>query len=259
MMNLNEVRHIVEEWARQVGEIQLRYFRSADLEISTKYNDFDVVTRADKESEALIISRINETFPDHDILAEESGEYSRRSSWRWVVDPLDGTTNFSQGLPLFCVSIALEHDGEPVVGVVYAPYLNEMFSAVKGAGATLNGCPIHCSKKTSLNMSVVSTGLPVDKKENRDNNLSAISKVGVEVRGLRRLGSAAIDLCYTAAGLLDGYWELALHRWDISAGSLIASEAGATVGYFRPDRPYSILAATPALYPELLALISEHD
>lgn len=258
-MNLNEVRHIVEEWARQVGEIQLRYFRSADLEISTKYNDFDVVTRADKESEALIISKINETFPDHDILAEESGEYSRRSSWRWVIDPLDGTTNYSQGLPLFCVSIALEHDGEPVVGVVYAPYLNEMFSAVKGAGATLNGCPIHCSKKTSLNMAVVSTGLPVDKKENRDNNLSAISKVGVEVRGLRRLGSAAIDLCYTAAGILDGYWELALHRWDISAGSLIASEAGATVGYFRPDRPYSILAATPALYPELLALICERN
>lgn len=258
-MNLNEVRQLVEEWARQVGEIQLRYFRSADLEISTKYNDFDVVTRADKESEALIISKINETFPDHDILAEESGEYSRRSSWRWVIDPLDGTTNFSQGLPLFCVSIALEHDGEPVVGVVYAPYLNEMFSAVKGAGATLNGCPIHCSKKTSLNMAVVSTGLPVDKKENRDNNLSAISKVGVEVRGLRRLGSAAIDLCYTGAGLLDGYWELALHRWDISAGSLIASEAGATVGYFRPDRPYSILAATPALYPELLALITERN
>lgn len=258
-MNLNEVRLLVEGWARQVGEIQLRYFRSADLEISTKYNDFDVVTRADKESEALIISKINETFPDHDILAEESGEYSRRSSWRWVIDPLDGTTNFSQGLPLFCVSIALEHDGEPVVGVVYAPYLNEMFSAVKGAGATLNGCPIHCSKKTSLNMAVVSTGLPVDKKENRDNNLSAISKVGVEVRGLRRLGSAAIDLCYTAAGILDGYWELALHRWDISAGSLIASEAGATVGYFRPDRPYSILAATPALYPELLALISERN
>ena len=108
-------------------------------------------------------------------------------------------------------------------------------------------------------MAVLSTGLPVDKKENRDNNLSAISKVGVEVRGLRRLGSAAIDLCYTAAGLLDGYWELALHRWDISAGSLIASEAGATVGYFRSDRPYSILAVTPALYPELLALISEHD
>lgn len=259
MMNLNEVRHLVEEWARQVGDIQLRYFRSADLEIATKYNDFDVVTRADKESEALIISKINETFPDHDILAEESGEYSRRSSWKWVIDPLDGTTNFSQGLPLFCVSIALEHDGEPVVGVVYAPYLNEMFSAVKGTGATLNGCPIHCSKKTSLNMAVVSTGLPVDKKENRDNNLSAISKVGVEVRGLRRLGSAAIDLCYTAAGLLDGYWELALHRWDISAGSLIASEAGATVGYFRPDRPYSILAATPALYPELLALICERN
>lgn len=258
-MNLNEVRLLVEGWARQVGEIQLRYFRSADLEISTKYNDFDVVTRADKESEALIISKINETFPDHDILAEESGEYSRQSSWRWVIDPLDGTTNYSQGLPLFCVSIALEHDGEPVVGVVYAPYLNEVFSAVKDAGATLNGSPIHCSKKTSLNMAVVSTGLPVDKKENRDNNLSAISKVGVEVRGLRRLGSAAIDLCYTAAGILDGYWELALHRWDISAGSLIASEAGATVGYFRPDRPYSILAATPALYPELLALISERN
>lgn len=257
MLDLNAVREQVENWAREAGRIHMRYFRSRNLEICTKYNSYDVVTRADKESEALIIGRIQEAYPDHAILAEESGRHENPGHWRWVIDPLDGTTNYSSGLPIFCVSIALERDGEPVVGVVYAPYLDEMFSAVRGEGATLNGKPIHCSVKTSLAESVVSTGLPVSKKDNPDNNMDSMVRVGLEVRGLRRLGSAAMDLCYTAAGYLDAFWELALHRWDVAAGSLIAAEAGTRVAYYRPDRPYSIIAAPDALFPQLLELISK--
>ena len=204
MLDLNAVREQVENWAREAGRIHMRYFRSKNLEIGTKYNSYDVVTRADKESEALIIGRIEEAYPDHAILAEESGQHENPGHWRWVIDPLDGTTNYSSGLPIFCVSIALERDGETVVGVVYAPYLDEMFSAVRGEGATLNGKPIHCSVKTSLAEAVVSTGLPVSKKDNPDNNMAAMVRVGLEVRGLRRLGSAAMDLCYTAAGRLLG-------------------------------------------------------
>lgn len=253
--DLENILEKVKEWAREAGGVHLAYFRSQNLDIQTKYNDFDVVTRADKESEALVISRIKDNFPHHDILAEESGENGNDSEWRWVIDPLDGTGNFSQGLPLFCISIALEHNGEPVLGVVFAPYLDEMFTAIKGHGAFLNDRPIFCSVKHNLAHCVVSTGIPVDKKENTDNNLDNILRVGTEVRGLRRLGSAAIDLCYTAAGFLDAYWELALHRWDIAAGMLIAGEAGCEVELFRPERPYSIMSCTPGIHPQLRRLV----
>lgn len=255
ILDLDKVREQVESWAREAGRIHLRYFRSNDLRIDTKYNSYDVVTRADKESEALIIGKIRESYPGHSILAEESGEHDQPGHWRWVIDPLDGTTNYSSGLPIFCVSIALERDSESVVGVVYAPYLDEMYSAVKGKGATLNGRSISCSKKTSLAESVVSTGVPVNRKDNPDNNVASMARVCLEVRGLRLLGSAAMDLCHTAAGYLDAYWELALHRWDVAAGSLIASEAGARVEYYRPDRPYSIVAAPGPLFAPLLSLI----
>lgn len=245
----------VKEWARKAGKIQLGYFRSGNLDITTKYNSYDVVTKADKESEKLIISKIKERFPSHDILSEESGVLENGSEWKWVIDPLDGTTNYSCGLPVFSISIALEYKGEPVLGVVFAPYLGEMFCAIKGEGALLNDKPIHCSNKTKLNESVVSTGIPVNKKENTDNNFDNMFRVGIEVRGLRRLGSAAIDLCYAAAGFLDGYWEMSLHRWDISAGMLIAAEAGAKVEFFRPEREYSIIASAPGIYSSLRELI----
>lgn len=254
-INLLELLPKVEEWAREAGAVHFAYFRKRDLEVATKYNSFDVVTRADKESEALIISRIHSAFPHHAILAEESGAEKGDSKWRWVIDPLDGTTNFSQGLPIFCVSIALEYEGDPVLGVVYAPYLDEMFTAVKGYGAKLNGNPIFCSRKTKLEECVVSTGIPVNKNETDDNNMEPLKRVGLKVRGLRRLGSAAIDLCYTAAGFLDAYWELALHRWDIAAGMLIASEAGCIVTLYRPDRPFSILSAAPDISDTMLSLI----
>ncbi len=176
--------------------------------------------------------------------------------FRWVIDPLDGTTNFSQGLPIFSVSIGVEYEGRPVVGVVYDAYLDEMFHAVEGAGAFLNGNPIHCAEKSSLDHAVVSTGFPVDKGETPDNNLDNVSRIMPRVRGLRRLGSAAMDMCYVAAGFLDGYWELNLHRWDVSAAMLIVNEAGGSCTEFRTDRNISLVAASPAIHDMLLPLIS---
>ncbi len=172
-----------------------------------------------------------------------------------MIDPLDGTTNFSQGLPLFCVSIGIEHNGETVAGVVYAPYMDELFHAVKGEGAMLNGNPIKVSGKTRLDHSVVSTGFPVDKDVNPDNNLDNVARVMPCVRGLRRLGSAAVDICYCAAGFLDGYWEMNLHEWDVNAALLILAEAGGKAESFRDDRNVSIVAGTPEIQRQLMAKI----
>ena len=237
--------------AESAGDIHMKYFRQAGLEQSTKLNDSDVVTIADKESEAAILSFIHEHFPSHGTLSEESGGEHDEREWRWVVDPLDGTTNFAAGLPAFCVSIALECRKETILGVVYAPYLGECFYAVKGFGAWFNGAPIHCSEKSELSKAVVATGMPYDRNDNPDNNLAEISRMALRVRGIRRMGSAAIDLCYTAAGFLDAYWELNLNRWDISAGQLIATEAGAVVESIRAHRNCSILASTPSLVPAI--------
>lgn len=245
----------MEKWAREAGQLLLQYFRSENLEISTKFNQSDIVTAADKASETLLLNRITTTYPDHSILSEESGLHNTHSQYRWVIDPLDGTTNFSVGLPYFSISIALQHNSETIAGVVYAPYLNELFQALKGKGATLNGKPIKPSAKTELRTSVVATGFPVDKDKNPDNNLAATSRVLPAVRGLRRLGSAALDLSYVGAGFLDAYWEINLYLWDIAAGSLIASESGAVISHFRQDRNLSILGSTKGIHSKLLKLI----
>lgn len=235
--------------AESAGDIHMKYFRKAGLEQSTKLNDSDVVTIADKESEAAIIDYVHRYFPSHGIISEESGRENDDREWRWVIDPLDGTTNFAMGLPPFCVSIALEHNKEAVLGVVYAPYLGECFYAVKGHGAWLNGTPIHCSAKQELSKAVLATGMPYDRNDNPDNNLAEICRMAMLVRGIRRMGSAAMDLCYTAAGFLDAYWELNLNRWDIAAGRLIAAEAGVIIESIRSDRKHSVLASGPQLYP----------
>lgn len=243
-------------WAREAGAVQLSYFRGGNLDIHAKFNDSDIVTAADKAAERVIIDHIRASYPDHAILSEESGDDGRQSDFRWVIDPLDGTTNFSEGLPLFSVSIGLEYKGTTVVGVVFAPYLNELFHAVKGVGAFLNGVPIGVSGKVSLANSVVATGFPVDKDVNPDNNLDAVARVLPHVRGLRRLGSAAIDISYVAAGYLDGYWELNLHPWDVSAALLILDEAGGKATHFRRDRNISVLTATPEVHDLLLPLVA---
>lgn len=248
MIDLRSLSVEVEALARRVGEIQLALFRTGSLNASAKLNQSDIVTEADRRSERIIIDWISGRFPDHSILSEESGvSGSDASRWQWVVDPLDGTTNFFSGLPFFAVSISLEYDRQPMMGVVYAPYLGEMFVAVRGEGAFLNGSKIRCSACSELSRAVLSTGFPVDKDTNPDNNLDNVTSVLPHIRGLRRLGSAAIDICYVAAGFLSGYWEMNLHRWDISAALLIAEEAGCSHHFFRANRGESIVVAPPAL------------
>lgn len=253
MNNYNAILCHAVEMAKQAGEIQLRLFRSKELNIATKQNDFDVVTTADKASERAIVDFINTVYPDHSILTEESGlSLHGNNDWEWVIDPLDGTTNYSSGLPWFNVSIGIKHHGETVAGVVYAPRLGELFTAVKSGGAMLNGQPIAPSETPTLTKAVVATGFPYDKAVNPDNNLDNFKRIMPVVRGLRRLGSAALDICYVAAGFLDAYWEMNLNEWDVCAAMLIAHEAGAWAERFRPDRNWSILASNPALAPSLL-------
>ncbi len=243
-------------WAREAGAVHLRYFRGDKLDIKSKLNDSDIVTAADKAAEKLLIDHIKSTYPSHSILSEESGETNSSDEYRWIIDPLDGTTNFSSGLPLFSVSIGIEHNGQPLIGVVFAPYLNELFHAIAGEGAFLNGQPIHASNESNLAHAVVATGFPVDKDKNPDNNIDNVARVLPHVRGLRRLGSAAIDICYVAAGYLGAYWELNLHKWDVSAGLLILAEAGGRHTAFRTDRNISVLAGCPDIHDQLLPLLS---
>lgn len=257
-MNINELLHNAMSWAVEAGKIQLEYFRGDNIDIQFKFNASDVVTIADKKSEALIINHIRTTYPTHSILSEESGEELHDNEYCWVIDPLDGTTNFSQGLPQFAVSIGIKHRGQTIIGIVFAPYLNEMFHATAGNGAFLNGKPISVSKKTELGHIVVATGFPVDKDTNPDNNLDNFSRIMPRVRGVRRLGSAAIDLCYVASGILDAYWEMNLHEWDVCAGELIAKEAGSEITHFRNDRNISILAAPPKIHTQLLPLLTNN-
>ena len=243
-------------WAREAGDIQLSYFRGNDLDITNKLCDSDIVTNADKASEQCLLRHIAETYPDHSVLAEESGVTDREGEYRWVIDPLDGTTNFSAGLPNFCVSIGLQRHGVTVAGVVYAPYLREMFCAVRGVGAFLNGNPIRVSGKQEPSKAVVCTGFPVDKETNIDNNLDNFANIFSHVRGIRRLGSAAVDICYCAAGFLDGFWELNIHDWDVCAAELIVEEAGGKVTRFRDDRGVSTCVGTPAIHDWLLTRLS---
>lgn len=243
--------------AREAGRIQLSYFRGDDLAMKTKSNVSDVVTRADRESEELIVRSILELYPTHAILGEEGGARGDAASeWRWVVDPLDGTTNYSQGLPVFCVSIALQYRGETVVGVVYAPYLRELFTAVRGGGAWCrrgDGEPVrlHVSTKQRLDCSVVATGFPYDKSENPDNNSDNVARILPHVRDVRRMGAAAYDLSCVAAAMLDGFWELNLHEWDVCAASLLVIEAGGVVESLRADRGVSPVAGSAALVEQM--------
>ena len=226
MDRMEQMLAFARNCAKEAGKIQLSYFRGNHLHIETKFNMHDVVTVADKESERYIIGEIKRTYPEHAILGEESGMHAGDSEYCWVIDPLDGTTNYSQGLPIFTVSIGLH---------------------CKGKGAMLNGRSIHVSGKNDTQESVVSTGFPIDKDRNPDNNLDNLARILPMVRGVRRQGSAAFDLCCVAAGILDGYWEFNLHLWDVCAGILIVTEAGGTVRSFREDRNVSIVAGTPAI------------
>ena len=221
------------------------------------------MTEADQASEALIVREIRSAFPSHGLLCEEGGGYeSEASTFRWVVDPLDGTTNFAHGLPTFAVSIGLEDAQTPVVGVVFDPMRDELFSAYKGGGATLNGQPIHISAIDQLITSLLATGFSYN-LDFRKRQTAAWSDLLTRVQAIRQTGSSALNLCYIAAGRLDGYWERGIAPWDVSAGTVIVTEAGGTVsdfrgGPFRSDRR-EIVVSNGLLHDQILETLTRYE
>lgn len=194
----------------------------------SKKGRIDLVTEMDVASETCIVDHLLKRFPDHEVLAEEQGKHGQSSPFKWIIDPLDGTTNYAHGFPCFAVSIALEVQGEVQVGVVYDPNQEETFLARRGQGAELNGKPIRVSREARLVDSLVATGFSY-RQEKMAENLKHFGRISLEVRAVRRIGSAALDLCYVACGRFDGYWELTLHPWDVAAGKLLVEEAGGRV------------------------------
>jgi myo-inositol-1(or 4)-monophosphatase len=219
--------------AREAGALLMTYFNQG-LKIEYK-GDADLVTAADRASEKLIRERISAQFPGHDVLGEEQGLNDQGSDYRWYVDPLDGTTNFAHGYPVFCVSMGLEHRSgsvaKRVAAVVYDPTRDELFSAEQGSGAQLNGKPIHVSKATQLRECLVATGFPSHKRH-KNPNIHFYHQITLRTHGVRRAGSAALDLCNVASGRFDGFWEFNLNPWDTAAGVLIVEEAGGKVSRF---------------------------
>lgn len=231
--------------ALQAGAILRSKFGLSSLQVDKK-GRINLVTEADVASEESIRQTILSQYPDHEFLGEESGLSAHSGQPRWIVDPLDGTTNFAQGYPFFSISIALEIEREIVAGVVYDPTHNEMFSAVKQQGAFLNDQPIRVSDHSILEEALLVTGFPYELRRDPDILLQLFRELIVRARGIRRDGSAALDLCYTACGRFDAFWEVGLHPWDIAAGSLIVQEAGGRITNFS-DQPHNLL------YPEMLA------
>lgn len=200
----------------------------------------DIVTEADKESERVLMNKIHSRFPDHGILSEESGAIgAQEGEYLWVIDPLDGTTNYSHQYPYFCVAIALLHRGEPIVGVVFHPIYNELFVGIKGGGATLNGQPIRVSKIDRLNRGLLATGFPYNRNKTADNNYLEFTHLTSLTQGVRRQGSAALDMANVACGRLDGFWECGLNPWDTAAGIVLVEEAGGKVTNYK-GAPYDL-------------------
>ncbi|HSK99577.1 MAG TPA: inositol monophosphatase family protein [Rubrobacteraceae bacterium] len=249
---------VAVEAARAAGEV-LRGAFGGEQEIRYK-GEVDLVTDVDERAERMIHEMLRGAFPGYGILAEEGGSTAGEGEARWIVDPLDGTTNFAHGLPIFSVSIALERYGEIVLGVVHDPMARETYVAERGAGATLNGEPIRTSDTDVLGEALLVTGLPYDRVD-MPPALELFGRVAMVSRGMRRLGSAALDLCYVAAGRFDAYFERGIHAWDIAAGSLILEEAGGRVTDYRDRKPDleggEIVASNGPLHDALVEVTSE--
>ncbi len=252
----------VIEIAQQAGEI-LRTGFGQKHQVEFK-GEIDLATEIDHQSEEFILGEIERLFPGHAVLTEESGKHAGSTEDLWYVDPLDGTLNYSHGLPIFCVSIGYAYRGQMLLGVVFDPISKEMFSAERNKGAQLNGNPIHVASAIELKSSLLVTGFPYDAWTNPINNFNEFQLFSMRTQGVRRLGSAALDLCYVAAGRLDGFWEIQLNAWDVAAGALIAQEAGAKVTDVRGaadfiSKPQSVLAANPALHAKMFNILKGSD
>ncbi|MBA7647211.1 Inositol-1-monophosphatase [subsurface metagenome] len=230
-MNTDKIIQAAREAALKAGRM-LRENIGKSSEISYK-GTVDLVTNFDTQAQRMIFDHLSSCFPDHDYLAEEGLSQNKGAEFRWIIDPLDGTTNYAHHFPVFTVSIALERKGEVVLGLIYDPMREEMFSAVKGEGAFLNGEGIRVSAVDDLNRSLLATGFPYDIRASKVNNITHFNNFLTRVQGIRRCGSAAMDLCYVASGRFDGFWELKLSPWDMAAGALIVQEAGGLISDFQ--------------------------
>ena len=248
MIFLEMVLQDVKQWVTEVGRIQKENLKKENMIVHTKSSEIDLVTEIDELSEDFFITAIKEKYPGHSILSEESGEYEILSSeYLWIIDPLDGTTNYAQGLPIFAISVALQFQKQTVLGVVYVPMLDLLFESIRGQGAFLNGTKISVGDKHNLKECLLSTGFPYDQESHHENNSKYFAYFIPKARGLRRLGSAAYDLANIAAGVLDGYWELNLSIWDVAAGILLVEEAGGKVIMLGDKRGVSLIAGNQSV------------
>ena len=264
---MTEFLAFAESIAREAGALLREFYHRG---VRTEYKgDVDLVTEADRASEALIGARLRAAFPDHGIYGEEGTRQGLDSEFRWYVDPLDGTTNFAHGFPAFCVvlgcerrrpGLAPDEDGEMVAGVIYDPLRDEMFSSARGKGASLNGQPINVSRTKSMQESLIATGFP-SQKRHRSPNVHFYQEFTLRSHGVRRAGSAALDLAYVACGRLDGYWEFQLNPWDTSAGSLLLEEAGGRITHFDGSKftldSREILATNGLIHNEMERLFAD--
>jgi myo-inositol-1(or 4)-monophosphatase len=248
---LSEIRRL----AREAGAI-LRAGYSKEHEVRYK-GVIDLVTEVDHQSEAFLLGEVRHNYPEHHIFAEESGIIEGNNEHIWYIDPLDGTVNYAHHIPIFSVSIAYAFQGELTLGAVYDPMRDEMFTAERGKGATLNGEPLQASSVNDLQRSLLVTGFPYDAWNTEHDNFANFVHFGKLTQGVRRLGSAALDLCYVAAGRFDGFWEMSLKPWDVAAGGLICREAGAAITNVKGNSdfispPQSVVASAPGIHARIL-------
>jgi myo-inositol-1(or 4)-monophosphatase len=257
-MHFDDLQAIAIQAVRESGKIQKEWLRK-DKKIELK-GEINLVTEVDRRSEQRIIEIIKKAFPKHNILTEETPMANELPSpFRWIVDPLDGTTNYAHGYPCFCTSIALELAGKIVLGAIYDPLLDELFTAQQGNGAFLNNERISVSTTDRLTNALICTGFPYDVRESQENNLDHFNHFVMEAQAIRRDGSAALDLCYVAAGRFDGYWELKLYPWDVAAGKLLVEEANGRVTDFRGDPlniyGQQIIASNGKIHQEMMRVL----
>jgi len=264
MLNLDTTLDFATAIAREAGGILLQGWGKV-AQVGFK-GEVDLVTEYDTRAEQMIVSALRQTFPNHVILAEEQGALGPENgelALQWLIDPLDGTTNFAHGFPAFAVSLALMERGQPTIGVIYDPTRDECFAAIRGEGATLNGRPVRVSPTPTLNVALLGTGFAYDRRARPDNNVGHFSHFLRRCQGMRRAGAAALDLAYVACGRLDGFWELRLHPWDVAAGVLLIQEAGGRVTDLTGGPDYlsgeQIVASNGHIHEEMLKVLGLGD
>ena len=252
------MKDFVVELAKEAGQVLMDYFERR-LIVESKSSEIDLVTEADVASERLIVKAIRERYPEHSILSEEGLGEKQAGEFLWLIDPLDGTTNYAHGYPVFCVSIALQREGETVLGVTYDPVRDELFCAEKGQGAYGNGRRLSVSGAVNLRRSLLATGFPYARASIEDNNVAEFGRIMPRVQGVRRGGAATLDMAYVAAGRLDGYWEFHLSPWDWAAGHLLVQEAGGRTSDVSGQpwrlRSNDMVATNGLLHEELLTVL----